>query len=88
MKDLGCGWGALALYVCEKYPSCRVTAVSNSATQRALIVQRAEERGHAGRLDVITADANVFVTDQRYDRIISIEMFEVPINGLGIPNQF
>lgn len=76
VMDLGCGWGALALYVCEKFPACRVTAVSNSATQRELIQARAEQRGFSGRLEVITEDANVFVTDQRFDRIVSIEMFE------------
>ena len=33
--------------------------------------------GYAGRLECITADANVFTTVNRFDRIFSIEMFEV-----------
>lgn len=74
--DLGCGWGSLSLYVCEKFPKCQVTCVSNSQTQRQLIQARAMERGFQGRLECITADANVFTTAKRFDRILSIEMFE------------
>ena len=77
LQDLGCGWGSLSLYICEKYPKCKVTCVSNSNTQRQLIQERARTRGFAGRLECITADANVFTTANRYDRIFSIEMFEV-----------
>ena len=76
-QDLGCGWGSFGLYVCEKFPKCRVTCVSNSNTQRQLIQARAQERGFADRLEAITADANTFHTSNKYDRIVSIEMFEV-----------
>ncbi|KAK7097765.1 uncharacterized protein [Littorina saxatilis] len=76
VMDLGCGWGSFGLYVCEKYPKCRVTCVSNSNTQRELIQVRAQQRGFADRLEVITADANTFFTSNKYDRIVSIEMFE------------
>jgi len=76
VMDLGCGWGSFGLYVLENYPNCRVTCVSNSNTQRALILERAQNMGVAGRLDAITADANTFTTGNRFDRIVSIEMFE------------
>nr|KAG5709291.1 hypothetical protein BaRGS_018043 [Batillaria attramentaria] len=76
VMDLGCGWGSFGLYVCEKYPKCHVTCVSNSNTQRQLIEARARERGFADRLEAITADANTFHTANKYDRIVSIEMFE------------
>ncbi|MCX7961080.1 MAG: class I SAM-dependent methyltransferase, partial [Burkholderiales bacterium] len=33
--ELGCGWGSLTLWIAERYPACRITAVSNSASQRA-----------------------------------------------------
>src|SRR6476659_9578414 len=32
--ELGCGWGSLTLWMAEKYPKCRIVAVSNSATQK------------------------------------------------------
>jgi cyclopropane fatty-acyl-phospholipid synthase-like methyltransferase len=43
--ELGCGWGSLTLWMAERYPTSRITAVSNSATQRELIEKRAAERG-------------------------------------------
>ncbi|ESP02190.1 hypothetical protein LOTGIDRAFT_230578 [Lottia gigantea] len=74
--DLGCGWGSFGLYVCEKYPRCHVTCVSNSSTQREYIVQEGVKRGYGDRLECITNDANYFNTAKRFDRIVSIEMFE------------
>lgn len=75
--DLGCGWGSFTLWALEKYPSCRLTSVSNSAPQRQYIEQQAAERGWTDRLTVLTADMNHFQPQaNRYDRIVSIEMFE------------
>ncbi len=28
--ELGCGWGSLTLWMAERYPNARITAVSNS----------------------------------------------------------
>ena len=71
LLDLGCGWGSLSFWLCERYPSARVLAVSNSAVQRAFIARRG-----LPNLEVVTADANVFDTDRRFDRVLSIEMLE------------
>ena len=73
--ELGCGWGSLSLWMAERYPNARITAVSNSASQRAYIEGQAQMRGLGG-LRVITADMNDFATDGRFDRIVSVEMFE------------
>jgi cyclopropane-fatty-acyl-phospholipid synthase len=74
--ELGCGWGSLSLWMAERYPAARITAVSNSGPQRALVERRAAERGLTN-LRVITADMNTFETDAgRYDRVVSVEMFE------------
>jgi cyclopropane-fatty-acyl-phospholipid synthase len=73
--ELGCGWGSLSLWMAERYPGARITAVSNSASQRAFIEARARKAG-ASNLEVITADMNRFETDQRFDRVVSVEMFE------------
>jgi cyclopropane-fatty-acyl-phospholipid synthase len=73
--DLGCGWGSLSLWVAEQYPNCRVLAVSNSRTQREFIAMRCRERGLAN-VEAITADAAEFYTTRRFDRVLSIEMFE------------
>ena len=73
--ELGCGWGSLSLWLAEHYPSAEITAVSNSAVQRRHIEATARDRD-LGNLSVITADMNEFSIDQRFDRVVSVEMFE------------
>jgi cyclopropane-fatty-acyl-phospholipid synthase len=73
--ELGCGWGSLSLWMAEHYPHARIVAVSNSRTQKAFIDQRAADAG-LRNLTVITRDMNSFATDERFDRIVSVEMFE------------
>jgi cyclopropane-fatty-acyl-phospholipid synthase len=73
--DLGCGWGALSLYVAERYPEARVLAVSNSHRQREWIESERDRRGLRG-LEVRTADVNSFVPERSFDRVVSVEMFE------------
>jgi cyclopropane-fatty-acyl-phospholipid synthase len=77
--DLGCGWGSLSFWLRERYPGTRVVAVSNSSLQRAHIEREARRRGLDG-LAVVTADMNVFDTDERFDRIVSVEMLEHMLN--------
>lgn len=73
--ELGCGWGSLSLYLAQQFPHSRITSVSNSASQREYIVNIAGKRGLTN-LTVVTADMNDFATDERHDRVISVEMFE------------
>ncbi len=73
--DLGCGWGSLSLYMAERFPNSDITAVSNSQTQREFIEMHARETG-LRRLRVLTIDANDLQMDRRFDRIVSVEMFE------------
>jgi cyclopropane-fatty-acyl-phospholipid synthase len=73
--ELGCGWGSLSLWMAEHYPASRITALSNSASQREYIEARARARGLCN-LQVLTRDMNLFDTDRRFDRIVSVEMFE------------
>lgn len=73
--ELGCGWGSLTLWMAERYPSSQITAISNSRPQRETIEALARERGLTN-VTVKTADINRFRPDARYDRIVSVEMFE------------
>ncbi len=73
--ELGCGWGALTLWMAERYPASRITAVSNSASQAAYIRDRAKKAGHPN-VEVVVADMNDFMPEARFDRVISVEMFE------------
>jgi len=73
--ELGCGWGSLTLYMAERFPRSSILAVSNSAPQRRYICAEAARRG-LSNVEVITADMNVFATQRRFDRVVSVEMFE------------
>lgn len=77
--ELGCGWGSLSLWMAERYPRSRITAVSNSHGQRQHIEAEAASRGLTN-LTVITADMNDFRAPtpmgEGHDRIVSVEMFE------------
>lgn len=73
--ELGCGWGSLTLWIAEKYPDSRITAVSNSSLQREFIEGQCRERG-LENVRIVTADVNAFDTDLRFDRVVSVEMFE------------
>ena len=73
--ELGCGWGSLTLWMAENYPQSTITAVSNSASQGEFIRGEARSK-NLSNLRVITADMNDFGTEEKYDRVVSVEMFE------------
>ena len=77
--DLGCGWGAFSLFAAQRFPNSSITAVSNSQTQKQFIEAEAARRSITN-LRVITADMNAFTTvtvgADRFDRVVSVEMFE------------
>jgi cyclopropane-fatty-acyl-phospholipid synthase len=73
--ELGCGCGSLALYLAKRFPASRIVGVSNSHTQKEFIDKRARERG-LRNVEILTADMNDFDTREKFDRVVSIEMFE------------
>jgi cyclopropane-fatty-acyl-phospholipid synthase len=73
--ELGCGWGSLSMWMAKHYPNARITGVSNSATQRAFIEAECARRG-LSNLSIITCDMNRFDIADRFDRVVSVEMFE------------
>jgi cyclopropane-fatty-acyl-phospholipid synthase len=73
--ELGCGWGSLTLWMAAQYPASRIVAVSNSQQQRHFIEAQAQHIG-LGNIEVITCDMNDFSIAERFDRVVSVEMFE------------
>jgi cyclopropane-fatty-acyl-phospholipid synthase len=74
--ELGCGWGSLTLWMAERYPNARITAVSNSNSQRLHIKDQCRQR-NLGNVRVITCDVNTLMLGAEiFDRCVSIEMFE------------
>lgn len=73
--ELGCGWGSLTLCMAERFPNATITGVSNSNGQRQHIMAQANSRG-LRNIDILTRDVNTLTLEGRYDRVVSIEMFE------------
>ena len=73
--ELGCGWGSLTIWMAERYPNARITGVSNSASQREHILACCRERGF-DNVEILTRDVNQLQLDARFDRVVSVEMFE------------
>lgn len=71
-----CGWGSGALYYAEIFPKARITAFSNSRTQKEYIDSEAAAKGLTN-LEVITGDVVDYeFEDAAYDRVLSVELFE------------
>ena len=73
--ELGCGWGSLSLWMAENYPNSRITSISNSNQQREFINRTAKLK-NLNNLTVVTCDMNSFNADTKFDRVVSVEMFE------------
>ncbi|KAK4501997.1 hypothetical protein PRZ48_007808 [Zasmidium cellare] len=80
MFDLGCGWGSLSLYLAEVFPNSKITAFSNSRTQKAHIDAQAASK-NLTNLEVVTGDIATYdfhntPLEGQFDRVLSIELFE------------
>ena len=75
--ELGCGWGSLSLWMAEHFPNSRITAVSNSATQKKYIDTQAAKLGF-DHLTIRTANMTSYRGEgpEAFDRVVSVEMFE------------
>jgi cyclopropane-fatty-acyl-phospholipid synthase len=73
--DLGCGWGSFSLFAAKRFKNVAITAVSNSQSQRAFIEEKVRHLG-LNNVQVITCDINDFDIEQKFDRVVSVEMFE------------
>lgn len=75
LLELGCGWGSLSLYIAEKFPDCTLLSLSNSRTQREYIESEAAKRGLTN-IKVTTCNIENFEAQEKFDRVLSVEMFE------------
>lgn len=77
--DIGCGWGGMALTLAQEY-GAQVTGVTLSEEQHALATQRVKDAGLEDRIDIRLQDYREL--DKRFDRIVSVGMFE----HVGVPH--
>ncbi len=73
--DLGCGWGSFSLWAAGKYPETKIHAISNSSVQIEHILKEASLKG-LPNISAERANATAYKTPERYDRVVSVEMFE------------
>ena len=73
--DLGCGWGSLTLHLAKNFPGSQITACSHSKTQRKFI-QEQLKKNNLTNVKIVTVDVNDLELESKFDRIISIELFE------------
>ena len=71
--EIGSGWGGFAIHV-ARTTGCRVTGITISREQLELSRRRVEEAGLGGLVDIRYCDYRD--VQGRFDRIVSIEMFE------------
>jgi len=71
--EVGCGWGGFAEILASEF-GCHVTALTISREQHAFATKRIADAGLSEKVDVNLSDYR----DEtgRYDRIVSVEMFE------------
>jgi len=71
--DIGCGWGGMALTLAREY-GARVTGITLSTEQLAEARNRAAAEGLSDRVSFELMDYRAMT--QRFDRIVSVGMFE------------
>ena len=77
--DIGCGFGGFAAYALRRFPSAQVVGVTMSDVQYRYITERQGQPGHPlhdDRFRVIKEDFATCRFDRRFDRIVSIGVFE------------
>ena len=74
--ELGCGWGSLTLWMAERLSRARRSSRSPIRTRSGHIEAEAKRARPCATLRVMTADMNEFEPDGRFDRVVSVEMFE------------
>ena len=73
--DIGCGWGGLLLWAAEHY-GVQASGITLSRNQHAHVQQQIEQRGLAGRVQVLLLDWRELQVAQPFDKIASVGMFE------------
>jgi cyclopropane-fatty-acyl-phospholipid synthase len=71
--EIGCGWGGFAEYVAKKYHA-KVTSITLSKRQAEYAKERVYKEGLNDLINIRICDYREI--KQKYDKIISIEMFE------------
>lgn len=75
LLDIGCGWGALALWAARHY-GVRVHGITLSQEQCRLARERIDSEGMHAQVRIELMDYRDLPRDVQYDRVVSVGMFE------------
>ncbi len=81
LLDIGCGWGALALWAARKY-GVRIHGITLSEEQYRYAQERVEQEGLSDLVRIELRDYRDLPDDAGYDRVVSVGMFE----HIGVAN--
>lgn len=81
LLDIGCGWGALAIWAARHY-GVRAHGITLSEQQYQYASERVKREGLEGQVTIELRDYRDLSEDARYDRIVSVGMFE----HIGVAN--
>lgn len=77
--DIGCGFGSALHYILAKFPHCKVTGINLSSEHCQYIrekMQDSESYFCSERFTLIEEDFNTVNLEQKFDKIISLGVFE------------
>ncbi|NOX75308.1 MAG: class I SAM-dependent methyltransferase [Gammaproteobacteria bacterium] len=81
LLDIGCGWGALVCWAARHY-NVRAHGITLSEQQYQYACDRVKREGLEGRVTIELRDYRDLPENARYDRIVSVGMFE----HIGVAN--
>lgn len=74
--ELGCGWGAMTFWLARQFPAAQIVAVTES-TSRTIILQKKMKELGIGNVRFVTSEFGDLSFAREFDRIISIERFDM-----------
>lgn len=77
--DIGCGFGSFAVHILNKFPRSKVWGLTLSQVQADYIRAKQKEAGHplnSSRFHLIQEDFNTVRFKRKFERIVSIGVFE------------
>lgn len=77
--DIGCGFGSALHYILGKFPNCKVTGLNLSAEHCKYIREKMQDPQSyfsGDRFTLIEGDFNDIIFEQKFDKIITLGVFE------------
>lgn len=81
LLDIGCGWGALVCWAARHY-GVQAHGITLSEQQHSYALERVRREGLTDRVRIEVRDYRDLPGDARYDRVVSVGMFE----HIGVAN--